>query len=109
MSVKYGKFIPPKIEFKGDITKMKVVTKVKLGYAFASRPIIFKGYLVFHFDKSLAFYNQNTFNLISKFAFAEEDDEDEIFSFKEIDEDTLLITNNTSARFVRFSESEPKK
>ena len=110
MSVKYGKFIPPKIEFKGDITKMKIVTKVKLGFAFASRPMLFKGYLVFHFDKSLAFYNKNTFNLVSKFAFAEEgEEEDEIFSFKEIDEDTLLITNNISARFVRFSEPEPKK
>jgi hypothetical protein len=109
MSIKYGKFIPPKIEFKGDITKMKIVTKVKLGFAFASRPLLFKGYLVFHFDKSLAFYNPNTYTLLSKFVFAGEEEDDEIFSFKPIDEDTLLITNYYSARLVRFSEPEPKK
>ena len=107
MSIKYGKFIPPKIEFKGDITKMKIVTKVKLGYAFASRPLFFMGFLVFHFDKSLAFYNQNTFNLIAKISFAGE--EEEIYSFKPIDKDTLLITNDSSARIIRFSVPEPKK
>ena len=39
--IKYAKYIPPEIEFKGDITKMKIVSKVVLGYAFASRPMYF--------------------------------------------------------------------
>ena len=105
--IKYAKYIPPKIEFNGDITKMKIVTKVKLGYAFASRPMFFMGYLVFHFNKALNFYNPNSYNLVYKAEFAE--GEEEILSFKKIDEDTLLITNDESARIIRFNEAEPKK
>ena len=51
---------------------MKIITKVKLGYAFASKPMFFKGYLVFHFNKYLNFYNPNSYNLVYKVDFAEE-------------------------------------
>ena len=105
--IKYAKYIPPNIEFKGDITKMKIVTKIKLGYAFTSRPMIFKGYLVIQIDKGLSFYNQNTYKLIYTVNFAE--GEEEILGLTKLDDDTLIITNENSAKIVRFFENEPKK
>ena len=59
------------------------------------------------FTKALNFYNPNSYNLVYKAEFAE--GEEEILSFKKIDEDTLLITNDQSARIIRFKEAEPKK
>ena len=102
-----AKYIPPEKEFKGDITKMKIMTKVVLGYSFVSRPMYFFGYLVLCINKGLSFYNPNTYNLIFKADFAE--GKDELLSLKKIDDDTLLITNDKSARIIRFYENEPKK
>ena len=86
--IKNAKYIPPEIEFKGDITKMKIVSKVVLGYAFASRPMYFLGYFVICLDKGLSFYNMNTYNLVFQVNFAK--GEEEILSFKKMDEDTLI-------------------
>ena len=106
-TIKYAKYIPPKIEFKGNITKMKIETKVELGYAFVNRPMYFLGYFVTCVNKSLSFYNSNTYNLVFKQDFAE--DKDDILSFNKLDDDTLIITNNKSARIIRFYENEPEK
>ena len=105
--IKYAKYIPPEIEFKGDITKMKIVSKVVLGYTFASRPMYFLGYFVCCINKGLSFYNMNTYNLVFQANFAE--GEEEILAFKKIDEDTLIITNDSCAKIIRFYENEPKK
>ena len=105
--IKYAKYIPPEIEFKGDITKMKIVSKVVLGYSFASRPMYFLGYFVCCINKGLSFYNMNTYNLVFQANFAE--GEEEILAFKKIDEDTLIITNDSCAKIIRFYENEPKK
>ena len=105
--IKYAKYIPPEVEFKGNITKMKIETKVELGYAFVNRPMYFLGYFVTCVNKSLSFYNSNTYNLVFKQDFAE--DKDDILSFNKLDDDTLIITNNKSARIIRFYENEPEK
>ena len=73
--IKYAKYIPPEIEFKGDITKMKIVSKVVLGYAFASRPMCFLGCFVCCINKGLSFYNMNTYNLVFQANFAEVEEE----------------------------------
>ena len=106
-TIKYAKYIPPEIEFKGNITKMKIVTKIKLGYVFTRIPMIFKGYLVMQIDKGISFYNQNTYKLIYTVNFAE--GEEEILGLTKLDDDTLIITNENSAKIVRFFENEPKK
>ena len=106
--IKYAKVIPPEVEFKGDITKMKIVTKVILGYVFAGRPIYFMGYYVCCFDNCIAFYNPNTYNEVFKEDFSAGKD-DEAFGFNKLDDDTLLITNDNNARIIRFFENEPKK
>ena len=104
-SCKYAKFIPPEIEFNGNITKMEILTKVILGYSFASHPLFFMGYYVIRLNKGLAFYNTNTYTEVYKQDFTD----DEIFVVKKIDDDTLLINDNNSARIIRFYENEPKK
>ncbi len=40
-----AKFIVPNIEFKGDITKMKLLHKIPFDFFRADKILLFKGYL----------------------------------------------------------------
>ena len=103
--IKYAKFIPPEIEFKGNIEKMEILSKVILGYTFAHSPFFFMGYYVFRMDISVVFYNSTTYTQV----FKEDFTNDELFVVKKLDDDTLLINDNEKAKIVRFYENEPKK
>ena len=103
--IKYAKFIPPEIEFKGNIEKMEILSKVILGYTFAHSPFYFMGYYVFRMDKSVVFYNSTTYTQV----FKEDFTNDELFVVKKLDDDTLLMNDNENAKIVRFYENEPKK
>ena len=103
--IKYAKFIRPEIEFKGNIEKMEILSKVILGYTFAHSPFFFMGYYVFRMDKSVVFYNSTTYTQV----FKEDFTNDELFVVKKLDDDTLLINDNEKAKIVRFYENEPKK
>ena len=103
--IKYAKFIPPEIEFKGNIEKMEILSKVILGYTFAHSPFFFMVYYVFRMDISVVFYNSTTYTQV----FKEDFTNDELFVVKKLDDDTLLINDNEKAKIVRFYENEPKK
>ena len=103
--IKYAKFIQPEIEFKGNIEKMEILSKVILGYTFAHSPFFFMGYYVFRMDISVVFYNSTTYTQV----FKEDFTNDELFVVKKLDDDTLLINDNEKAKIVRFYENEPKK
>ena len=103
--IKYAKFIPQEIEFKGNIEKMEILSKVILGYTFAHSPFFFMGYYVFRMDISVVFYNSTTYTQV----FKEDFTNDELFVVKKLDDDTLLINDNEKAKIVRFYENEPKK
>ena len=104
-TTKYAKFIPPKIEFKGDLTKMQVKNKIDLGDQYLSRLIIFKGYIILNFENGIAFYEKETYKKI----FQENFSTDDISSIKIIDDDTILLTAIDKTRIIRFKEEEPKK
>ena len=104
-TTKYAKFIPPKLEFKGDLTKMQVKNKIAFGDAFISRLMIFKGYIILNVDKGIAFYEKETYIKI----FQEDFTTDDILSIKILDDDTLLIAAFDKTRIIRFEEKEPKK
>ena len=40
--IKYAKYIPPEIEFKGDLTKMKINLKIDFNKQFINRLMFFK-------------------------------------------------------------------
>ena len=105
-ATKYAKFIPPKLEFKGDLTKMQVKNKIVFeNDVFISRLMIFKGYIILNVDKGIAFYEKETYTKI----FQENFTTDDILSIKILDEDTLLIAAFDKTRIIRFEEKEPKK
>jgi Txe/YoeB family toxin of Txe-Axe toxin-antitoxin module len=104
-STKYAKFIPPKLEFKGDLTKMQVKNKISFGDAFISRLMMFKGYIILNVNNGIAFYEKETYIKI----FQEDFTTDDILSIKKLDDDTLLIAAFDKTRIIRFEEKEPKK
>ena len=104
-TTKYAKFIPPKIEFKGDLTKMQVKNEIDFGDQYLSRLIIFKGYIILNFENGIAFYEKETYKKI----FQENFSTDDISSIKIIDDDTILLTAIDKTRIIRFKEEEPKK
>ena len=104
-TTKYAKFIPPKIEFKGDLTKMQVKNEIDFGDQYLSRLIIFKGYIILNFENGIAFYEKETYTKI----FQENFSTDDISSIKIIDDDTILLTAIDKTRIIRFKEEEPKK
>ena len=104
-TTKYAKFIPPKIEFKGDLTKMQVKNKIDFGDQYLSRLIIFKGYIILNFENGIAFYEKETYTKV----FQENFSTDDISSIKIIDDDTILLTAIDKTRIIRFKEEEPKK
>ena len=104
-TTKYAKFIPPKIEFKGDLSKMQVKNKIDFGDQYLSRLIIFKGYIILNFENGIAFYEKETYKKI----FQENFSTDDISSIKIIDDDTILLTAIDKTRIIRFKEEEPKK
>ena len=104
-TTKYAKFIPPKIEFKGDLKKMQVKNKIDFGDQYLSRLIIFKGYIILNFENGIAFYEKETYKKI----FQENFSTDDISSIKIIDDDTILLTAIDKTRIIRFKEEEPKK
>ena len=101
---KYGKYIPPKIEFKGDISIMQEITKIHFGYQFISNLMFFKGYLILVVDRGLEIYDIKNFEKIFSQSFADDD----IISLKEINEDTLILTAFDKIRIIKFEEKEKK-
>lgn len=104
-TTKYAKFIPPKIEFKGDLSKMQVKNKIDFGDQYISRLLIFKGYIILNVENGIAFYEKETYTKV----FQENFSTDDISSIKIIDDDTILLAAIDKTRIIRFKEEEPKK
>ena len=101
---KIAKFIPPKIEFKGDISIMQEITKIHFDYQFISNLIFFKGYLLLAVDRGLELYDIKNFEK----KFSQSFTEDDIISVKEIDKDTVVLTSFDKIRIIKFEEKEKK-
>ncbi len=63
---KKAKFIPPKIQFKGDLSKRKIIKELNFDKKYISNLILFKNYILLAVDKSLHFYDQ-TLKLIFEY------------------------------------------
>ena len=98
-------FNPPKIEFKGDITKMKILHKIPYQTSHLDRMNFFKGYILVNLGNGVAFLDKDTYNIIFKQEFEIEG----ILGINILDDDTLIIASFDKLRIIRFEEKEPKK
>ena len=98
-------FNPPKIEFKGDITKMKILHKIPYQTSHLDRMYFFKGYILVNLGNGVAFLDKDTYNIIFKQEFEIEG----ILGINILDDDTLIIASFDKLRIIRFEEKEPKK
>ena len=102
---KLAVFKPLKIEFKGDITKMKVLQKIPFETSHLDRIVPFKNYLLVNLGNAIAFLERDTYKII----FKQELEVEEIIGINIIDEDTLIIVSFDKLRIIRFEENQPKK
>ena len=102
---KYAKYIPPKIEFKGDISLIQEQTRIHFDYKFIINLIFFKGYFVLIVDSGIAFFDPKNYEKI----FEQKIASDKIISIKKINEDTLVVAAFDKARIIKFEEKETKK
>ena len=95
----------PKIEFKGDITKMKILHKIPYEAYHLDRILLFKNYFLINQGKGIAFVEKDTYKII----FSQKIEVEEIQKINIIDEDTFIIVAFDKLRIIRFEEKEPKK
>ena len=95
----------PKIEFKGDITKMKILHKIPYEAYHLDRILLFKNYFLINQGKGIAFVEKDTYKII----FSQKIEVEEIQEINIIDEDTFIIVAFDKLRIIRFEEKEPKK
>ena len=101
---KLAVFKSPKIEFKGDITKMKVLLKIPIETFHLDKIIIFKNYFLINLGNGIAFLEKDTYKII----FKQEFEVEEIHGINILDEDTLIIVAFDKLRIIRFEEKEQK-
>ena len=102
---KLAVFKSPKIEFKGDITKMKILHKIPFETSHLDRIVPFKNYFLINLGNGIAFLEKDTYKII----FSQELEVEEILGINKIDEDTLIIVAFDKLRIIRFEEKEQKK
>ena len=61
---KLAVFNPPKIEFKGDITKMKILHKIPFETSHLDRIVTFKNYFLINLGNGIAFLEKDTYKII---------------------------------------------
>lgn len=105
---KIAKLIPPKLQFKGNISKRKLI-KEQVFEGFVSNLNIFRNYLLLTVDSELRFYKKDvTLTLIfSLEKFVKQNEE--IFSLNLINDETIVIATTDRVRVYNFYEKEPSK
>ena len=84
-----AKFIPPKIVFKGNIQKKKIIKEIHFGDKFISNLTLFKTYILITVASELHFYT-NSLNLIYQHKFVD-DNEEEVLSLTNYNDETLIM------------------
>ena len=102
---KIAKYIPPKILFKGNVSKRSLHTKkvFKAKYG-AHNLILFKKYFVLTEESVLYFYNKIFKPIFSKNFL--ENEKDEILGLNPIDNQTIVIGSTDKVLIVNFYEKK---
>ena len=107
---KIAKYIPPKILFKGDVSKRSLLTKKVFAAEYgASNLILFKKYIVLTEESVLYFYNKIFKPIFSKNFLEDAEKKHEILSLNAIDNQTIVIAATDKVRIVNFYEKKPSQ
>ena len=101
---KLSNFVAPNIEFKGDLTKMKLLQKIQFNFYRADKILLFKGYLLINTGNGIALLEKETYKTI----FKQEFETESIMTINKIDEDSLVIATLEKIILVKFEENQPK-
>ena len=103
---KIAKYVPPKIAFKGNISKRQLLTKKVFESEYgASNLLLFNNYIILTEESVLYFYNKIFKQIFSEKFF--EDDKEEILTLNAIDNQTIVIGATDKVRIVNFYEKKP--
>ena len=98
---KIAKFIPPKIQFKGDLLKRKIIRELNFGEIFISNLTLFKNYILLTVDSSLHFYDQ-MLKLIFDHKFV--DPGQEVLSLTNYNDETIIMGAEDKVIVINFYE-----
>ena len=101
---KLAEFIAPKNDFKGDITKMKILHKIPFNFFQANKLLFFKEYILLNTGNGIALLEKETYKTI----FQQEFDTDAIITMNKIDEDSLIIAALDKIRIIKIEENQQK-
>ena len=101
-----AKYIPPKIYFKGNVSKRTLILQKDFGEQFISNLTLFKNYILISVEKEVHFYNKEL-SLIFKQKFLEGNEE--ILGLNPINDETIVISATDKVRIVNFYEKENNK
>ena len=100
---KIAKYIPPKIKFEGDIRKKTIVNQKNLDDNYASSLKMFKNYFIYYTTNSLKILNKDL-----KLVFSEKiiQDDNEIFDFTIINDETIALVVSDKVRIMHLKEEK---
>ena len=105
-SKKLAKYIPPKINFKGNVSKRKLIKEIDFNDKFVSNLTLFKNYILITVESTLHFYTRDL-KLIFENKFVEEDDE--ILSLNPINDETIIFGTYKRVLVLNFYEKQVKQ
>jgi hypothetical protein len=101
-----AKFIPPTINFKGNIQKKEIIEEIDFGDKFVSNLTLFKKYILITVANELHFYTYSL-SLIYQHKFV--DDEEEVLSLTNYNDETLIMGTTNRVIIINFYEHENNK
>ena len=103
---KSAKYIPPKINFKGDVSKRKLIKQIDFNDKFVSNLTLFKNYILITVESTLHFYTRDLALIFSdKFVGGKE----EILSINPINDETIIFGTVDRILVLNFYEKKEKK
>ena len=103
---KLAKLILPKIQFKGNISKRKLI-KEKVFCGFVSNLNIFKNYIILTVRSELQFYTKDLKLIFSQKFFNNE--RENVLAINLINDETVVVSATDKVRVFNFYEKEPTK
>jgi len=103
---KIAKLVLPKIQFKGNLSKRKLI-KEKIFRGFVSNLNIFKNYIILTVKSELQFYTEDLNLIFSQKFFINE--KERVICLNLINDETIVVSSTNKVRIFNFYEKEPTK
>ena len=103
---KLAKYKPPKIQFKGNVSKRKLIKELDFKDKFVSNLTLFKDYILITVESTLHFYTRDL-KLVFQNKFVEENEE--ILSLNPINDETIIFGTYNRLLVLNFYEQKEKQ